>query len=298
MFGHGKVGGPPGSSPRVISGESVVPAPPKEAPATAKPAARPQGPSDQFESAGARAGSAAAHGPAGALSREATGTTNLLQLARTNPTAARQLVASLASQAAAALAEVEREVVAGRNMLSQLAAERFGKTARERAAQDLRRQREKIASLKLRFQVASRKMALLQQIAGKLGDPRLDEELDRLLQQHRKLKTDWGRRFHLLGAGEALYGALDDTPEHLQHVIKTEVRAGARSGEIGDALSDLSPRRAMSEMIARTIEGSTPAPAAKSASARRGELGKSLQNYSFFTELVDQAMSKDPFDKS
>lgn len=230
-----------------------------------------------------------------AESREARGATHLLQLARSNPVAARQLVASLMGQSASTLADIEAELVAARNVLSQLAAERFTKAANDKVGEELRRRREKISGLKLRQQLASRKMALLQQIAGKLGDPRLDDEIDKILQQHRRLKTDWGKRHHLLTLGSTMYSAEDDTPEHLRYVVQTDVRASSRSEEVGAAISELSPRRVMSDMIARTIDGSAAPKSDKHAAARRGELGKSIQNYTFVSDLVDASLDVDPF---
>jgi hypothetical protein len=290
MIGGGKVGGP--RDPHVIPGGAAS-TPAKD---VAKPSTPTAPRTDSFESGQARSGGAAPHA-GGVFGREqGGGASNLLQLARTNPTAARQLVASLAAQNAATSVEVERELAGARQMLAQLGAERFTKEAREKVAADLRRQREKIAQLKLRAQLTARKMALLQQIAGKLGDPRLDDEIDRILQQHKKLKTDWGRRYHLLTAGGAVFGADDETPEHLRNVVSTEVRAAGRSRELGEVMTELSPRRALSDMMARTIDGSVKPPTQVSAAAKRGELGKSMQNYTFVTELIDGSLKNDPFD--
>jgi hypothetical protein len=226
---------------------------------------------------------------------EARGATHLLQLARTNPAAARQLVASLMGQSASALADIEAELAGARSLLGELAAERFAKAARDKIADEMRKRRDKIAALKLRQQLASRKMALLQQIAGKLGDPRLDDEIDKILQQHRRLKTDWGKRHHLLTLGSAMYSAEEDTPEHLRYVVSTEVRSGVRSEEVGEAISELSPRRALSDMIARSIDGTVAPKGDKHAAARRGEFGKSIQNFTFVSDLVDSSLEADPF---
>ncbi len=288
--GSGKIGGPGGMPP------VAQPEPTGQAAKTAgSPAPAPA--SDRFE-AGQLPRPATPGSPAGMApeSREARGATHLLQLARTNPVAARQLVASLMGQSAATLAEIEAELVAARNVLSQLAAEGFTKAAQAKVSDELRKRRERIAGLKLRQQLASRKMALLQQIAGKLGDPRLDDEIDKILQQHRRLKTDWGKRHHLLTLGSTMYSAEDDTPEHLRYVVQTDVRSTSRSEEVGAAISELSPRRVLSDMIARTIDG-TPAPGKtdKHAAARRGELGKSIQNYTFVSDLVDASLNDDPF---
>ena len=288
MIGGGKIGGPGGVTPPVTT----------DAPADTAPVAKPTTTtvSDRFEQGGAvRSSSPAPAGLAGEA-REARGATHLLQLARDNPAAARQLVASLMAQTASTLAEIEGEIAGARNVLSQLASERFTKVAQDKVGEDLRKRRERISSLKLRQTLGTRKMALLQQIAGKLGDPRLDDEIDKILQQHRRLKTDWGKRHHLLTLGSAMYSTDDDTPGHLRYVVRTEVRSGARSAEVGEVISELSPRRVLSDMIARTIDGSQAPKPDKHAAARRGELGKSLQNYTFVSDLVDGSLESDPFD--
>lgn len=288
--GSGKIGGPSGMPPVVQPEPAGQPGKPTTTGPTPPPA------SDRFEQAqGMRPAPPGSPSAMANEAREARGATHLLQLARTNPVAARQLVASLMGQSAATLAEIESELAAARNMLGQLAAEKFSKAAQAKVGEEMRKRRERIAGLKLRQQLASRKMALLQQIAGKLGDPRLDDEIDKILQQHRRLKTDWGKRHHLLTLGSTMYSAEDDTPEHLRYVVQTDVRSSARSEEVGTAISELSPRRVLSDMIARTIDGSQAPKSDKHAAARRGELGKSIQNYTFVSDLVDASNENDPF---
>ncbi len=292
MVGDGsRIGGPPGMPPRV---GPETPASAAKEPSAPKSSERP--PSDSFIKGEARP--RVDHGPQGKapvpLGREASGSTDLLRLARDNPLAARQLVGALAGQAAATLSEIEKASIAARQVLEQLAQERFAKSAREKKADELRRQREKLQALKLRHAMAQRKMALLQQIAGKLGDPRLDQELDRILSHHKKLKTAWGKRHHLLDIGDTLFGDLPDTPEHLQQVIKAEVRAGTHGDEAAELLGEISPRAVIAELIARTLDGSTRPAAEVAAGARRGELGRAAQSYALFGDLLAQALADDP----
>jgi hypothetical protein len=289
MIGGGSKIGPTGNSP-----PTVVTNDPGGKPAQATTPQGPATPSDRFEAQAGRAAPQTTQ-PAIAGSTEARGATHLLQLARANPAAARQLVASLMGQTASSLADIEAEMAGARQMLAQLAGERFAKAARDKLGDEMRKRREKVSGLKLRQQLATRKMALLQQIAGKLGDPRLDDEIDKILQQHRRLKTDWGKRHHLLMLGSAMYSAEEDTPEHLRYVVSTEVRSGVRSEEVGEAISELSPRRALSDMIARSIDGSAAPKPEKHAAARRGELGKSIQNFTFVSDMVDASLEGDPF---
>ncbi len=277
----GKVGGPGG--PTVVSGQS-----PTDFPAKPKGA---EAPNDSFT----RTRTPGSKGPPTSLAREVTGATNLFQLARTNPQAARQMVATLTAQATTALNELEAARVAAQTVMEKLAKERFTKEALKKQAEELRAKREKLSSLKLRHQMASRKMALLQQIAGELGDPRLDEEIDKLLSQYRKHKTDWGRRYNALAMGQSLYGDLADTPEHLQEVVKANVHPVGRARELGEAFEDLSPRKVISELIARSIDGTTRVVECESTSAaKRGEYGKSIQNYAFLSEVMEDSLGRDP----
>lgn len=262
-----------------------------------KKAGGPAAPSDSFTRTGA--------GPAGrsdspsAFSRDVSGASNLFQLARTNPAAAKQMVVSLAAQASGVLSEIEAARVAAQAVLEKLARERFSKEAVRSKADELRRERDRMGTLKLRHQMASRKMALLQQIAGKLGDPRLDEEIDKLLSQYKKLKTDWGRRYNALAMGQSLFGDIPETPEHLQDVLKASVHPMGRAQELGQVFEQHSPRRVISELIARSIDGSTRVVERKgSSSATRGDYGKSIQNYAFLSEVLEESLSRDPLKKS
>ncbi|MEL6759555.1 MAG: hypothetical protein AAFP04_04055 [Myxococcota bacterium] len=293
MSNSGKVGGP--GAPPVISGESSTEAPAR---ATPGPAAKAP-PSDSFSLNSAPGGgrSQATHSES-AFSRDVGGAANLLQLARTNPQAAKQLVQSLTAQAAAALGEIEAARVGAQGVLERLARERFQKNALKKAREELRRAREKLSTLKLRHQMASRKMALLKQIAGKLGDPRLDDEIGKLLSQYKKLKTDWGRRYNALAMGQSLFGDFPETPEHLREVVNANVYRSSRARDISEALEQLSPRRVLSQLIARSIDGSTRViPREKASAAARGDYGKSVQNYAFLSEALEDTLGQDPLKK-
>ncbi|MEO1483166.1 MAG: hypothetical protein AAFU77_13750 [Myxococcota bacterium] len=281
----GKVGGP--------TVPPLAPEPPGEAKSkTGAPAA----PGDSFSRTGASAG-ARGDSPS-AFSRDVSAASNLFQLARNNPAAAKQLVQTLTAQASAVLSEIEGARVAAQAVLEKLAKERFSKEAVKSKAEELRRERERMGSLKLRHQMASRKMALLQQIAGKLGDPRLDQEIDKLLSQYRKLKTDWGRRYNALAMGQSVFGDIPETPEHLRDVLKANVHPMGRARELGEIFEAHSPRRVISELIARSIDGTTRVVSRKGSSpATRGEHGKSIQNYAFLSEILEESLGRDPLKK-
>lgn len=300
MIGGGRIGQPPGSGvPPSVRDVAATPesatAPKEVAKDAGKLAATP--PRDQFEKAVAPKAQGPLTRPT-ALAGERSASTDVLRLARENPAAARQLVAQLSAQTATTLSEIEREMAGARALLEKLANERFTKSARDKAANELKRKREQLSSLKLRHTMTSRKAALLQQVAGKLGDPRLDEEIDRILNHHHKLQTDWGKRHHLLSVGGDLFGADAETPVHLAEVVRTGVRVGGQGEVVADALREISPQAVIAELIARTIDGSTRTePMEKPSQALRGEFGKPLQNYAMLAETLDDALSRDPFGK-
>ncbi|MEM6732788.1 MAG: hypothetical protein AAF658_14615 [Myxococcota bacterium] len=280
----GNVGGP--TTPPVLNDPN--------APAQAKTKAAEPKANDSFVR-GPNATSSPVQNQGSAFAREASGASNLFQLARANPEAAKQMVQSLAQQAGATLTELEAARVAAQAVLEKLAKERFQKDALKKMSAELRKQRDKIASLKLRHQMSSRKIALLRQIAGKLGDPRLDAEIDKLLSQYKKHRTDWGRRYNALAMGQSLFGDLPDTPDHLHDVVKANVHPGGRAQELGEAFEELSPRRAIAELIARSIDGTTRVVQREGQDpASRGEYGTSLQNYAFLSEALDDSLERDP----
>ncbi len=230
------------------------------------------------------------------LGGERTGATDVMRLARDNPAQAKQLIATMKAQQGGTLARVKNELEGARMMLQQLGAEKFSKKSMKENGAKLRSIRERVSKLKLRANLAGRKMALLQQLAGKLGDPRLDEELERLLRNHDKLQTDWGKRHHLFSLAELLYCDLEDSPDHLREVVKANVRNGSGE-EIGEALQQVSPRRVISELIARTLDGSMSA--ADSAPGdnlgQDGEYGSALQTWGALRNTMTQALSREPF---
>ncbi len=286
--GGGNIGmRPPGAPPPKVAD------PPAPAATTQTTDPAPRAPSDQFDKS-VRPRLDGGPGATNRLAREASGPTDLLELARHSPAAARQLVATLASQSAAALSEIERELAGARALLEKLAAERFAKAARDQTAEELGKHRSHIAALKLRYAMTSRKAALLQQLAGRLGDPRLGDEIDRILGQHKKLKSRWGRRQHLLAAGEALFGEHRDTPTHLREVVNTDVRGSGAAASVAEALHDVSPRRIISEVIARTLDGSERTKGAH-VEALRGDYGRALQHYALLADLLEGTLERDPF---
>lgn len=282
----GKIGGP--MIPPTIPQKTQEPAPKKEM-ASKPPDAYTQG--NPYLVSRARSQRAA-------FDRDVTEASNLFELARSNPAGAKRLLQSVAAQVTAVLAEIEAARVTAQNLVQKLAKEQFAKEAMTTHAKRLKRERERLNRLKLRYQLSSRKMALLQQIAGKLGDPRLNEELDQILRRYRKLQTDWGRRHNALTVGAKLFGNDPDTPEHLHEVVKTEVRAGVRAQETRRAIENYSPHSAVSELIARSIDGTTRVVDRKDSPAWRGEYGKSAQKYAFLSEVLGDSLQRDPFKKS
>jgi len=298
--GGGKIGGGP-SRPTGLAPPTATPPPtaakPEPAPKSAdgKPAAA--RPSDSFEKAAQRPSAKAAE----SLAAEHSGSSDLLALARASPAAARQLLATIAAQAQKNAAKLDQELAGARATLEQLAAQRFAKKALDEKKKSLRQKRDRIASLKTRINLGERQMALLQQLAGKLADPQLAEDLGRFLGDHAKLQTDWGRRHHLLCLAQAFYGVDEETPEHLREVVRADVRPGPLAEVVGDAIPEVSPRRVIAELIARTLDGSvrergdTGEVRVKPVPGVRGEHGNALQSWATLGETMAAALGRDPF---
>lgn len=287
MVGGGKVGGP----------TSTVPTVPTSTPNDAAPAApaRTQAPTaqagDKFEMTRQQA---AQKNAAPGLAREGSGPSDILKLARSNPEGARHLLATMLNQTSQNFTKVQQELAGARAMLEQLAREGYSKKALLDKGRELRKARDRLAALKTRLGVGRRKMALLEQLAGRLGDPRLNQALDRLLSHHRKLRTAWGKRHHLLAEGGLFYGDEADTPEHLREVVRADVRAGAETQRVAEIMQEISPRRVISEMIARTLDGSVVEEAPRSI-GMRGEHGRTLQSWGTLSGIMSESLATDPF---
>ncbi len=296
--GGGKIGGG-GRSP--ISAEQPPVAreqPAAKSSAPGKPVtARP---ADSFEKASRQASAK----PPGSMAAEQSSSKDVLKLARDNPAAAKQLLATIAAQAQKNNAKVQQELAGARGALEQLGAQRFSKKELEKKQKSLKQKRERISSLKMRISLGERKMALLQQLAGKLDDPELEEELERILGNHEKLETDWGKRHHLFSVAESFFGADEETPDHLRQVVKADIRPGPLAEEIGSTISEVSPRRVIAELIARTLDGSIPEAGttgegtAKPTPGVRGEHGQALQSWTTLGETMAAALARDPFAKT
>lgn len=298
--GGGKIGGPSGP-PRIDIPQGDQAQSPKSTQAPAgRAGALPATAQDGFEkAAGAR--TALSQGPS--MPKEAV---NLHKVARENPAAAKQMVAAMAGQIDKNIAKMQQELAGARAALEQLGAARFSKAALEEKRAELRRRREKIAAMKTRLRMSSRKMSLLQQVAGQLDPSDLDEELERVLGHHNKLNTAWGKAHHLLNAAELFYSSDDDTPEHLKEVVKADVRVGLRSSEVAEQMEQVSPRRVIATLIARTLDGTSSSvnPAVGEEGGwdddtlgSGGEHGRTLQSWTAMSKLMVDALGRDPLAK-
>jgi len=280
--GGSKIGGPPAGA--------FVPPDATTAQTSTKDSQGPavQQPRDRFEMAQANKGRAD-KGSHPALKSGAS--TDVLRLARTDPQGARKLVASMANQARQTAQSIAAELEGARAMLSQLSGEKYSKESMQKHARGLQKKRNAITAKKMRLLLTSRKMSLLQQLAGQLDDPRLAEEIDRLLGSHKKLKTDWGRRHHLLSMAELCYGGDDDTPEHLAEVVRADIRMTADAQSIGDILPELSPRRVINELITRTLDGSTLDASEAPSLADTATNIPTMQTWSALRRVINETLS-------
>ena len=250
-------------------------------------------PSDLFEAKGMMPATAHRAGSAPNIAGEAEVNTaaEMLLLAKQNPAAAKRLVANLTAQNNTAMGELEKAMLAARSILSELGAERFSRKKRQEKQRELRKARDSIAALKRRINMGNRRISLLQQLAGELGNPRLDQELERLLSHHRELETDWGRSHHIISMGELLYGATPETPEHLQEVVRANM-GGPSSDSIAAAMHEASPRRAIAELMARGLDGTTVGTSGPNPLPVGQELPKTLDTYGHVTAVINDAAAR------
>ena len=274
---------------KIGSGAPTTPAIPTQSPAvenkstSAKPESA--GPRDQFE---VKSGATTRNGNLTQVMQEKTKGADVLKLARDNPAAARQLVANLALTTSSLMTSIETEKAALRLLLEQLSAKRFKKSEVKKESAKLKQHRANLRKLKLQLQISQRKMNLLEQIAGKLGNPKLESEISRILQRHQKLRSRWGKRHHLLSLGKVLYDAEEETPKHLEHVVQTEVPGGLQAEQLSEQLEEISPRRNLSEMMVRTIDGSVKT--AEQTNVRE----KTFGHYTELTEVIHESLTNDP----
>jgi len=299
MIGNGgnRIGRPPAgvpdSAPKDVGG----------VPAKAASVATPAGPAgqtsakapDKFEKAGRGPHERVAVGATG-LGRESAGA-DVLKLTRESPAAAIRICEGLLAQSRATLGDIERELAGARAVLDALVRERFSKEALAKSGQALREKRDKVAALKRLQQACARRMSLLQQVAGHLASPALEREIDDFWKQHGRLRSGWGRLYHVLSLGEALFSADVDAPEHLRDVVQTSIRASTHGAEVAEILGDLSPQRIIAELLARTLDGSTSDVTHHHPQVARGDLGRAMQSYALAMQLFLQSAATDPFAK-
>jgi hypothetical protein len=226
---------------------------------------------------------------------EAPGRADLMTLNRDPAASTKRLGDSLSNQARALLGDIEREQAQARLVADKLVSEKFTKAARDKVAKELRKRREAIGSLKERYRATLRKLGQMQHAGVQLGARRLDRDIEKISAQHAKFRTDWGRRLHLLGSADSLLGPDDETvPDFLRETVSAQVEASQQAGEV---LHALSPQRALSELAARTLDGSSREPSLLEAVPHADKGGRSAQAAAMLAELTERSVSRDPFAK-
>jgi hypothetical protein len=280
--GGGRIGKPPGIAD--------VPKPAADAPVGTSSDAKPPVVGDGFEK-GAKKAEGGRRGEPG-LGKDGATLADVLRLAGEDPRAATKVVDGLRTQLKTTLGEVERELVAARQVVESLAKERFAKAARDQVGRELKKKRDAVGHLKQRYHATLRRAQLVEQLAGCLGDARVSSEIDKLVQQHRRLKTGWGRRFHLLSLGELLFGAAADTPQHLQEVTRAQVLANPYNA--ATVADELLAQRLITELLARTLDGTTRSAGPERTDAVQGDHGATARSYGLLAELIEASLVDDP----
>jgi hypothetical protein len=286
--GGGKIKGAPVPLPTTSTVEG-----PKEKSRTQGPAkALVKSPADHFERSISKPG--ARQVPT--LLNEASGRTDLLRMAKDNPEGLKRLLTTMLKQQQTGLTKFEAEMAGMRALLENLARERFKKKAMSEKGREMLKRRQSLKSMKSRLHMGRRKMSLLSKLATAMGKAELSEAVDDLLARYGRLSRDWEKRRLSLEVAEYVYAEPDETAEHLQHVLRAKVMSGHRGQVAGDVMHEVVPTRVISELIARTLDGSTNARDVElEPEGSKGQLGETLEHWTAVRRMFLDTLRHDPF---
>lgn len=181
-------------------------------------------------------------------------------------------------------------------ILDQLSAQKFSQAAVENARSELGALRERMAVTKHRMAIQKRRLRALKQLAGRVSDSRLAEEIAAIEARMEMMESDWGESFVGLGLGRVTYTPdNDETPEHLKKVVKTHVgntKKTADGKELGDLLSEMHPARIVTQVAAREIDKQPKKKLSEDVMQRvrkekRGPHGRTVQAFAALYELFE-----------
>jgi len=224
----------------------------------------------------------------------------LLQMVRDNPGLLKSLVQQLQQQIADKKTMVAQEKAALDQVVQELSLQNFKKEALKQKEKELLQKRQRLAALKMGTNILERKMQLLQSIGHHVAPSKLAQEYAEIAAKFKQLKSTIAKRQYLMSLGDVLSDGDDNAPDHLEQIISAYVRHHPADDtlDIEKAFQRFSPQRLISDMMARTLDGSDREKLEEDyARSKRGEFGETLKNFAGFAEMVHEATANDPLKK-
>ena len=183
------------------------------------------------------------------------------------------------------------------SLLDQLSGSKFSGAAVEQTRAEIASLRERMSFTKHRMAIQKRRLRALKQLAGRVSESRLAEEIASIEARMELLDTGWAESFVGLGLGKVIYSPdSEETPEHLKKVVKANVgntKKNQDAGELGELLSDMHPSRVVTKVAAREIDQDAPKKKLsdevmqKVRKEKRGGHGRTVQAFAALYELFE-----------
>jgi hypothetical protein len=113
-----------------------------------------------------------------------------------------------------------------------------------------------------------RRLRGLKQLAGRVPEPRLAQEIAAIEAELAEAGADWEQAEIGLGLGKVIYGEQnkEEVPQHLRKVVKAQVQGLKKHASevegIGELLGEIHPGRKVASIAAQQIDGAKK-PASK-----------------------------------
>jgi hypothetical protein len=170
--------------------------------------------------------------------------------------------------------------------------------ALESVRSELASLRERMALARHRMATQKRRLRALKQLAGRVSEPRLAEEIANIEAELAAVELGWEATYVGLGLGKVTHGEQHaDTPAHLRKVVKAHVQGMKKNPreaeEVGELLTEIHPGRAVAGLAARQIDGAPKVRPSQEVLERvrgeaKGKHGRSLAAYAALYELFDK----------
>ncbi len=226
---------------------------------------------------------------------------DMLRQTRGDPKALQQLAATLNLGFTRFSNEFSADKSKASLLLDQLAAAKFSGAALDHLRGELGALRERMALNKHRMAVQKRRLRGLKQLAGRVSDSRLAEEMGGIESRLEMLETGWAESFVGLGLGKVIYSPdHEETPQHLKKVVKTNVgntKKNQDSEALAELLSELHPGRVVTQVAARELDQKKKKLSEKVLDKIRkeqhGPHGRTIQAFAALYELFEHDLDED-----